>query len=211
MANNGQLSDAELATIPGGRLRKDAAEAFNAMYHEQRVAVRDSYRPLGQQGDAARGVWSQWAAWEKYMNGSGNLAAHPGTSNHGWGTAVDLATPADRAIVDRIGAKYGWSKSWSDAQSEWWHILYQPGHFNPTPPVLKFGDRSFKVLGMSSRLRNCGYLSRPYFTFNRPVHGAVVAFQKKHRLTPDGQVGPVTDKALTDASNACKRNHRKEV
>jgi len=39
-----------------------------------------------------------------------------------------------RAMVDRIGAKYGWSKQWSDAPTEWWHILYQPGHWSGTDP-----------------------------------------------------------------------------
>jgi hypothetical protein len=39
-----------------------------------------------------------------------------------------------RAMVNRIGAKYGWSKQWSDAQSEWWHILYQAGHWSGPDP-----------------------------------------------------------------------------
>jgi hypothetical protein len=69
-----------------------------------------------------------------YESGRGSLAAIPGTSNHGWGTAVDLATTAMRTMVDRIGVKYGWSKQWSDAQSEWWHILYQAGHYSGPDP-----------------------------------------------------------------------------
>ena len=68
--------------------------------------------------------------WALYQSGRGNPAARPGTSNHGWGTAVDFATPAMRAMVNRIGAKYGWSKQWSDAPSEWWHVLYQAGHWS---------------------------------------------------------------------------------
>ena len=62
--------------------------------------------------------------YQMYLNGTGNLAAVPGTSNHGWGLAVDLATQTMRSMVDRIGAKYGYSKRCSDAQSEWWHIKY---------------------------------------------------------------------------------------
>jgi hypothetical protein len=209
LSANGQLAPTELAPIPGGLLRKDAAAAFNAMCREAPVRVRDSYRPRGRPGDFARGVWSQWAAWERYQHG-GTLAAHPGTSNHGWGTAIDLFSTQDRATVDRIGAKYGWSKAWSDAQSEWWHILYQPGHYTPGPAPIKFGDKGLRVLGMTSRLRDCGWLPRPYFNFSRPVHGAVVAFQRFHHLTPDGEVGPVTDRALTDAATTCKRTHRKE-
>lgn len=66
--------------------------------------------------------------WNLYTSGRGNLAARPGTSNHGLGTTVDVATPAMRQAIDRFGASYGWSKAWSDAPSEWWHIRYDPGH-----------------------------------------------------------------------------------
>src|SRR4051812_21580219 len=59
------------------------------------------------------------------LHHGGNSAAEPGTSNHGWGTTVDFATEQMRRIIDKIGAKYGWAKSWSDAQNEWWHILWR--------------------------------------------------------------------------------------
>jgi hypothetical protein len=45
-----------------------------------------------------------------------------------------VPTKAMRAMIDRIGAKYGWSKQWSDAQSEWWHIKYEAGHWSGTDP-----------------------------------------------------------------------------
>jgi hypothetical protein len=32
-----------------------------------------------------------------------------------------------RSIVDRIGAKYGYAKKWSDAPTEWWHLKWRPG------------------------------------------------------------------------------------
>ena len=61
----------------------------------------------------------------------------PGTSNHGLAVAVDLMSTAQRQTIDRIGARFGWSKSWSDASWEWWHIRYQPGHFKPRRDPLK--------------------------------------------------------------------------
>jgi len=73
-----------------------------------------------------RTYMQQVELYNLYRAGKGNLAAVPGNSNHGWGLAVDLATPAMRSMVDRIGAKYGFSKRCSDAQSEWWHIKYDP-------------------------------------------------------------------------------------
>jgi hypothetical protein len=124
LSSNGKLSPSELAPIAQGQLRKDAAAAWNAMNVEARkngielvpTGSKSSYRTYAQQQEL----------WNLYQSGRGNLAASPGTSNHGWGLAIDLATPAMRSMVDKIGAKYGFSKRCSDAQSEWWHIKYDP-------------------------------------------------------------------------------------
>ena len=134
MANgaNGRLPDSMLASIAQGQLRADCAAAWNTMNLEARrlgvellpTGSKSSYRSYAQQVEL----------YALYRSGRGNLAAVPGTSNHGWGTAVDVATREMRAMVDHIGAKYGWSKQWSDAQSEWWHILYQTGHWSGPDP-----------------------------------------------------------------------------
>lgn len=131
MAENGRLPDSMLAKIAGGgRLADDAAAAWNAL--AQKV-----YRETGHRLSASEGYRTyarQVYFWNLYTSGQGNLAAQPGTSNHGWGKAVDLDAYTDREMVDRFGAPFGWSKSWSDAPSEWWHILYQPGHYNGPNP-----------------------------------------------------------------------------
>lgn len=132
MAENGKLPPATLAPIKLGQLRKDAAAGFNAMNVEARRLGVELY-PTGSKS-SYRTYAQQQELWALYQSGRGNLAARPGTSNHGWGTAVDFATQAMRAMVDRIGAKYGWSKQWSDAPSEWWHVLYQAGHYSGPDP-----------------------------------------------------------------------------
>lgn len=127
MADNGRLPAAQLGAIPGGRLRKDAARSWRRMRNR-----------IGQE----RGIWicptssrtayrtynEQVQFWNLYQSGRGNLAAYPGSSNHGWGIAVDVPTQVMRASIDRFGADYGWSKAWSDAPSEWWHLRYAPEH-----------------------------------------------------------------------------------
>ena len=131
MPSNGQLPASDLAPIYQGQLRKDAAAAWNAMNAEARrrgvelkpTGSKSSYRNLAQQNEL----------YQLYLHG-GNLAAKPGTSNHGNGMAIDLATPQMRNMVDQIGAQFGYSKSWSDAPSEWWHIVYQPGHYTGPDP-----------------------------------------------------------------------------
>lgn len=132
MAENGKLPAAALAPIAGGQLERTAAAAFNAMNVEARrlglelrpTGSRSSYRPYE----------DQVYFWNLYQSGKGNLAARPGTSNHGWGLAVDLATTQMRAMVDRIGRKYGWAKEWSDAPSEWWHLKYRAGVWSGLDP-----------------------------------------------------------------------------
>jgi hypothetical protein len=129
---NGQLPASELAPIHQGQLRKDCAAAWNALNVEARSLGCELY-PTGSKS-SYRSYAQQVELYNAYLNGTGNLAAVPGTSNHGWGTAVDLATYDMRSMVDRIGAKYGYAKSWSDAQSEWWHIVYQAGHYSGPDP-----------------------------------------------------------------------------
>lgn len=131
MASNGQLPASALKPIAGGgQLANDAAKAWNALaahvYKKQgyKISASEGYRTLDR----------QWYFWNLHQSGTGNLAAYPGTSNHGWGLAVDLHSYTDRLMIDKYGAKFGWSKSWSDAPSEWWHIKYQPGHYHGPNP-----------------------------------------------------------------------------
>lgn len=183
-------------------LRKDAAKAFNAMNAESearygvtlRVAsARTAYRPLA----------DQQYFWNLYVSGRGNLAARPGTSNHGLGLAVDLATPQMRSIVDKIGAKYGWAKKWSDAPSEWWHLKWSPGVWNgkapySAPKSLRRGQTGPSVVKMKKLLYNKGFRfgSRYNPFFNQRTEDAVKRFQKAKKLPQDGIVGAKTWEAL---------------
>lgn len=129
MSSNGHLTASELSPIAGGQLANDAAAAWNAMNVESRKRYNVELRPTGPQS-SYRDYAAQQYFWNLYQNG-GNLAAVPGTSNHGWGRAVDLATTQMRSIVDAIGAKYGWRKV--EAPSEWWHVNYVGGYSGPNP------------------------------------------------------------------------------
>jgi hypothetical protein len=129
---NGRLPDSDLAPIPGGRLRKDAAAAWLAMrghIGKQRevwvcpTSPRTAYRPFA----------DQEYFWNLYQSGRGALAARPGTSNHGWGIAVDLPSPAMQAAVREFGHEFGWGirggRLSSDAPSESWHCTWHPGNY----------------------------------------------------------------------------------
>lgn len=112
--SNGKLPAAILASIPNGHIWVPAAHAWNAM---SAASVKRGTGPLAVEGPEGsyRDYAHQVQLWNLYTSGKGNLAAHPGTSNHGEARAVDIASPAQRKVVDQIGARYGWAKRWSDA------------------------------------------------------------------------------------------------
>jgi zinc D-Ala-D-Ala carboxypeptidase len=93
--SNGNLPDSALVSIGEGRhrLQPSAAAAYERMKKAAeadgiRWSVTDSYRTYDQQVKLAQ---------EKGLYSQGGLAARPGTSNHGWGLAVDLGGGANRS------------------------------------------------------------------------------------------------------------------
>lgn len=205
MASNGRLSADELSSIPGGELRKDAAAAWNA----PGGPADNGLRPTGSMS-SYRTYDEQLYFWNLYQSGRGNLAAYPGTSNHGWGIAIDLAEPWMRSWMDEHGAEYGWRKT--EAFSEWWHLSYVGGVSFPTFDPLEQGDRGKRVLKFSRRLayirrskadrrRELGdrerYMLKPRRKYDIGMKRAVRLFQRDHGLNDDGVIGPKTARAIT--------------
>jgi LysM repeat protein len=102
-------------------LRSDAASAWNAMRQESVREYGVDLYPEGPLG-AYRTYDQQAELYRQYLNGTGALAAPPGSSEHNLGIALDLATPDMRSIVDSIGPAFGWAKV--TAPKEWWHVTY---------------------------------------------------------------------------------------
>lgn len=123
---NGQVPAENLCPLPGGggqSLRSDAAAAFvelDAAYtvtHGEALCITDSYRDLASQ--------------VVLRAAKPTLAAVPGTSNHGWGVAVDLCgAPARFGTAEhqwlRVNAPlHGWfHPAWAaqgGSKPEPWH------------------------------------------------------------------------------------------
>lgn len=135
---NGRLAADSLCEVdfaPGHRLQCDAAAALIAADAEyfaltgKHLQLTDSYRSYGLQQRT-------WALKPR-------TAARPGTSNHGWGMAVDM--DRDSALwLSAHGADYGWvHPQWARPDGhrpEWWHLEYvgvDVGTFvKPEPPAL---------------------------------------------------------------------------
>lgn len=118
---NGRIPAAAMDTIGRGhhRLWGPAAASFRQLLADAEragvdIGVTDSYRSYEGQVDVARrkGLYSQ-----------GGLAAKPGTSQHGWGLAVDLDLDATAQRWMRANAgRYGFVE---DTPREPWHWAYK--------------------------------------------------------------------------------------
>ena len=119
---NGQIPRDALSPIAqsGHRLWAPAAQAWDALVDAAAHAgfdlrITDSYRSYDQQVDLAR---------RKGLYATGGLAAVPGTSNHGWGLAVD-ADVRDPALLEWLrqnGPAFGWVER---VPREPWHWVYR--------------------------------------------------------------------------------------
>jgi hypothetical protein len=186
-------------------LIKEAAAAFNAMSAESKRRFKLELHATAP--DCAYRDYDQQVYYhDLFLHHGGNLAATPGTSNHGLGLAVDFPTMHMRDIVDQIGANYGFSKSWSDAPSEWWHIVYKPGVWNPRrypgpsgPDAVPASDqRERDVVAVAQQLlRARGNPGVPVdgLLDARTKH-ALEHFQRRHGLHPTGRPDAGTLAAL---------------
>lgn len=154
MSSNGRLIASELSNIPGGRLRHDAAVAWNDMrdYIGRRHGVWIT--PTGP-NSSYRTYEAQLYFWDLYRSGRGNVAAFPGTSNHGWGLAVDVATQQMAYYIRAYGRKFGWS--WDEGQrvGEWWHFRYIGGYkgsYVHKPSLPNYLTKKEKIMAGKLRL-----------------------------------------------------------
>lgn len=106
------------------RLRADAAAKFDALsraYQQafgQKPCITDSYRSLAAQYDVHRR--------------KPGLAARPGTSNHGWGLALDLCGPGGGRWVP--GSDYDVWMHQNASRFGWVHPAWaEPGGSKPEP------------------------------------------------------------------------------
>jgi len=119
---NGKIPSNALAPINGSseRMWAPAADKLNAMMSDAKAAgvsisVTDGYRTYDSQVRLAeqKGLYSQ-----------GGLAAAPGTSEHGWGLAVDLGlNPTAQAWMRQHAKEYGFVEN---VPREPWHWEFAP-------------------------------------------------------------------------------------
>jgi LAS superfamily LD-carboxypeptidase LdcB len=119
--DNGKIDANALVKIDnqGNALRPDAAAAFKSMRRAARKAGVNIVLSGAQSG------YRDYDTQVALKASKGNLAATPGTSNHGWGMAIDVG-PEARAWIAKHGQKWGFFQ----LPSESWHFDWKPGHFD---------------------------------------------------------------------------------
>jgi hypothetical protein len=122
-------------------MHPEAARAMSALLAAapDELAVKYSYRTFAKQVEK----------WNDYKNGTGNLAAVPGTSNHGWAVAVDFTglSTAALAWLKAHAKEYGYL---NDVPSENWHYTYQGG-YKPPKPGYKFKGKVYRSRYLATR------------------------------------------------------------
>lgn len=132
--SNGQLDVSTLVQAangaPGQVLERNTAAAWASMVA---AAAADGIH-LAPQADNGipscyRDLAHQNYAWDQYQHHGGNLAAVPGHSNHGFGTAIDINVSDSRvkAWLDANAARFGFSWNEGRASGESWHWVFVGG------------------------------------------------------------------------------------
>lgn len=147
---NGQLPDDLLAGINSGRLLASAARAWHAMVADARrvgimLEASEGYRSLEDQTRIFMERYTlepldgrptkQWYGSTYWLRHGEHTAAVPGTSNHGWGLAVDVRAVdyAGRLMWLVYNAhRFGFS---AELPSEAWHWRYYAGDTLDFPDI----------------------------------------------------------------------------
>lgn len=150
MPTNGRLTRSErtgLKSAPGQQLDARAAASWDRLWdavvstYAWPMEITDSYRPRSVQEDIFLDRYRTQATGSgpfndvrhyngrRYVRVQGYAAAIPGTSNHGWGRAVDVAdmggfSNSRYRALSALAPYYGWSNAAGRRIGEWWHWEY---------------------------------------------------------------------------------------
>lgn len=130
-ASNGKLSGLTPISTGGGthKLNAEAAAAYEKMVQAAKNenitwGITDSYRDYETQDRIFDWDFFRKKGKKRKKGTSGTPAAYPGTSNHGWGSAVDLKVDygdAAHTWLTKNASKFGFSNPFSDPKTEPWH------------------------------------------------------------------------------------------
>lgn len=222
---NGNLTAGMLKNVKtGGQMWTVAADAFNLMYDEALKAghkLRNigDYRPVARQLDMFMDryedkptgrnpqITRQYKGKTWYLKQGKSPSGVPGTSNHGFGLAIDLGVD-NNGKIDGMGGKclewmcanapkYGFYLQGSDPKSpefEAWHWQYCEGDNAPAVVKAVVGSASVATPAPVAKPADGGYPGSPLKVGSEGA--AVKKVQAKVGVGADGDFGPKTDAAV---------------
>ncbi|HEY5877104.1 MAG TPA: D-alanyl-D-alanine carboxypeptidase family protein [Ilumatobacteraceae bacterium] len=239
---NGELpaeSMVKVAPLSGtkGSLVPEAAAAWRNLQNAAAAAgftltMTNGYRNLTEQEwlftsrfqeQNTGGKAKQWKGKTFFLKPKVANAAVPGTSNHGWGCAVDMALDgygADAKPVAGNSSFMAWVRAnagplgWSwEVQSEAWHLrlvsftnatqsaTQSTGQTTPLQaptPTLKETSKGGQVAALQTlcAFYRWGDVGRADGTFGPKTKAGVIAMQTALGTKPDGEYGPKSAAAL---------------
>ncbi|MGD9704331.1 MAG: D-alanyl-D-alanine carboxypeptidase family protein [Acidimicrobiia bacterium] len=236
--NNGEVpaeSMVKVAPLSGtkGSLIPEAAAAWRNLQNAAAAAgftltMTNGYRSLAEQEwlfkarfqlEQTTGKAKQWKGTTYWLKPKVAMAAVPGTSNHGWGCAVDMALDGYGAAAKPVGgngAFMAWVRQnagplgWSwEVQSEPWHLRLvsfasadqSAGPSTPLQapqPTLTETSVGGQVAALQTlcALFRWGDVGRPDGKFGPKTKAGVIAMQTALGTKPDGEYGPKSATAL---------------
>jgi hypothetical protein len=171
------------------------------------------------------GKHSQAELYAMFLRGQGNPANPPGRSTHElrsdgvayagpagrklpyWCVGIDIDDSHVQAFI-RTAAKHGYTATvtYPGSRSEYHHV-----NFRKQPklrlPALKNGASGPRVLVLTRRLKNLGYLTHSGGHYGGAVEAAVRRFQRDHHQHVDGTVGTQTARQIIVAVRQHNKKH----
>ncbi len=129
-ASNGKLTSLTPISSGGGhKLNSEAAAAYEKMVKAAKEdgvewGITDSYRTYEVQNKIFDWDYFKKTKKRRKKGTSGTPVAYPGTSNHGWGAAVDLVVKyGDKAHtwLTKHASEFGFSNPFKNPRTEPWH------------------------------------------------------------------------------------------
>jgi hypothetical protein len=127
---NGKLTNlTPLSSNSNHKLNPEAAAAYDKMVKAAKEdgvtwSITDSYRPFEIQDKIFDWDYYKKTKKRRKKGTAGTPVAYPGTSNHGWGAALDLVVKygdkAHKWLTDNA-SKFGFSNPFSNPRTEPWH------------------------------------------------------------------------------------------
>jgi predicted chitinase len=128
VGGNGCMTNLKSIGIGNFKLSPEAADAFIEMTNnmpsniKNKIEIGGAYRDAKTQCNIFDFNHYEKTKKRRKKGTSGVPVALPGTSNHGWGRAIDLSPKEVQRWVRDNGTQYGWC--WGEVKSEPWHFTF---------------------------------------------------------------------------------------